>query len=134
MKYSWRKHNDHSFGLISREILDIIYDNIDNELILGLIGSRQVGKSSIMFMLIEKLLNSGINASNIFYFNLDDMHLQRLFTSLPELIGFIGEDKEKKYLFIDEVQRLQSPGLILSATKKTTHFLNGFKKASRTRL
>jgi hypothetical protein len=36
-----------------------------------------------------------------------------LFASIPEFIQFLGEENEKKFVFIDEVQRLKSPGLFL---------------------
>jgi hypothetical protein len=109
----WRTNPKYSFNLKGREIFDILLENMDNELIIGLLGSRQVGKSSLLYMLIENLRNSGIAAENIFYFNLDDMQLQTLFDSIPEFIQFLGDNDEKKFVFIDEVQRLQYPGLFL---------------------
>jgi hypothetical protein len=86
---------------------------MENELILGLIGSRQVGKSSILYLLIDRLLKDRINPVNIFYFNLDDLKLHELFTSIPDFLNFVGNDAEQKYVFIDEIQRLDSPGLFL---------------------
>ncbi len=94
-------------------MFDILLENMDNELMVGLLGSRQVGKSSLLWMLIENLHKSGISAENIFYFNLDDIQLHTLFNSIPEFIQFLGENDERKYVFIDEVQRLKSPGLFL---------------------
>ncbi len=109
----WRENKDYSFNLKKRNILNILLQNIDNELIIGLVGSRQVGKSSLLFLLIEKLLKSGIPSENVFYFNLDDFKLHQLFSSIPEFIEFIGKNEEKKFVFIDEIQRLKSPGLFL---------------------
>ncbi len=109
----WREQSDYSFNLKERNILKIIRQNLKNELILGLIGSRQVGKSSILFLLIEKLLRDKISPSNIFYFNLDDFKLHELFQSISEFIQFLGKGSEQKYIFIDEIQRLTTPGLFL---------------------
>ncbi len=109
----WRTEVDYSFNLKKREIFNALWENMDNELILGLTGSRQVGKSSLIYLLIENLLHSGVSSENIFYFNLDDLQLQFLFSSIADFIQFIGEGKKRKYVFIDEVQRLASPGLFL---------------------
>lgn len=109
----WREQEDYQFNLKKRQIFDTLLKNLDNELILGLIGSRQVGKSSILYLLIDKLIQSGTPKHNIFYFNLDDFKLHELFESVPDFFQFIGKDETKKYVFIDEVQRLSSPGLFL---------------------
>jgi uncharacterized protein len=109
----WRANTKYSFNLKRREVFDILLDNMDNELIIGLLGSRQVGKSSLLWLLIENLLNSRISAENIFYFNLDDIQLHTLFNAIPEFIHFLGDNDKKKYVFLDEVQRLKSPGLFL---------------------
>ncbi|HSH19027.1 MAG TPA: ATP-binding protein [Draconibacterium sp.] len=109
----WRKEAHYSFELKDRNILNVLIRNMDNELIIGLIGSRQVGKSSILYLLIERLLKGKVNPLNIFYFNLDDLKLHELFTTVPDFLQFLGDDKEQKYVFIDEIQRLDSPGLFL---------------------
>ncbi len=109
----WRGNPNFSFNLKSREIFNTLLENMENELIVGLMGSRQVGKSSLLYMLIEKLLNSNVSDQNIFYFNLDDQKLHPLFDSVPEFVQFLADDDKLKYVFIDEVQRLNSPGLFL---------------------
>jgi len=67
----------------------------------------------LLWLLIEDLLKSGISDKDIFYFNLDDMQLHSLFSAIPEFIQFLGNDDRRKYVFIDEIQRLNSPGLFL---------------------
>jgi uncharacterized protein len=109
----WRERTDYAFNLKPRQIFNTIVENLDNELILGLTGSRQVGKSSLIYLLIQHLLKSETPLNQIFYFNLDDYKLHELFTSIPEFIQFIGKDESRKYIFIDEIQRLASPGLFL---------------------
>ena len=110
----WRFRTDYSFNLMDREILKPIFDNLENKKILGLIGSRQVGKSSIVYLIIQYLINNKIDKHNISYFNLDDLKLHDLFDSMPDFIHFLGKTREKKaYVLIDEVQRLENPGLFL---------------------
>ncbi|MGE0019205.1 MAG: ATP-binding protein [Draconibacterium sp.] len=109
----WRTNPNFSFHLKEREVFDIVKTNLDNELIIGLIGSRQVGKSSILYLLIKHLLNNDVSPNQIFYFNLDDLKLHELFTSVPGFLQFTGKTDNRKYVFIDEIQRLNSPGLFL---------------------
>ncbi|MCF8399496.1 MAG: ATP-binding protein [Bacteroidales bacterium] len=109
----WREKPDFDFNLKKREILDILKKNLENDLFLGLLGSRQVGKSSLLMLLIKHLLQTGISSSDIFYFNLDDLKLHSLFNNLPRFIEFLGKSEERKYVFVDEIQRLESPGLFL---------------------
>lgn len=109
----WRKTGGFSYNLLPRHIFRTLWDNIDNELILGLVGSRQVGKSSLLYLTIGELLKRNIPVQNIFYFNLDDLKLQEVFSSLPNFISFIGNQQGPKYVLIDEIQRLSSPGLFL---------------------
>lgn len=109
----WREQANYSFDLKQREIYRTLWENMDNELIIGLVGSRQVGKSSLLYLIIENLISSGTSPEHIFYFNLDDLQLHNLFSSLPDFIHFLGSDVSRKYIFIDEIQRLDSPGLFL---------------------
>ncbi len=109
----WRRKTNYSFALKQRNIINTLLENMNNELMIGLIGSRQVGKSSLLYLLIEKLLGEGVPSRNIFYFNLDDFQLHTLFSSISDFIQFIGDENDKKYVFIDEIQRLDSPGLFL---------------------
>lgn len=109
----WRFKSDYLFGLMERDILGPVLDNLENRKMLGMIGSRQVGKSSIIYLIIQFLIENEVDVNNIFYFNLDDLKLHELFDSIPDFIYFLGKAGKKKYIFIDEVQRLENPGLFL---------------------
>jgi predicted AAA+ superfamily ATPase len=109
----WRFKAGFSFNLKDRDIISHIINNLDNNKIIGLIGSRQVGKSSIIFLMIQHLIRKNIPPQSIFYFNLDDLKLQELFYDIPEFIQFIGKENARKFIFIDEIQRLKNPGLFL---------------------
>ncbi|MFQ5708435.1 MAG: ATP-binding protein [bacterium] len=91
-----------------------LLENLTSDKILVLVGSRQVGKSSLIYLIIESLIcEQHVNPNDIFYFNLDDLKLHELFESIPDFIHFVGGGRSRKYLFIDEVQRLSNPGLFL---------------------
>lgn len=110
----WRSGKKYLKQLKPRTILASLLDNIANPKIIGLIGSRQVGKSSLIYLVIDNLLASGkAAAQDIFYFNLDDLKLHELFRNVAEFVQFVGQAPARKYIFVDEVQRLASPGLFL---------------------
>ncbi len=109
----WRITGVVPFDLKNRAIFEVIVQNLDNKKILGLIGSRQVGKSSLLYLIIAHLMNKGIDVHDIYYFNLDDLKLHELFKNIPDFIHFLQTGKTRKYVFIDEVQRLANPGLFL---------------------
>ncbi len=112
----WRAQADFTFNLRNRNIFPLLTQALSSpKKILGLIGSRQVGKSSLIFLLIQHLLEHGTESRNIFYFNLDDLKLHELFDNMPDFIDFTGAKNEKIFIFIDEVQRLENPGLFLKA-------------------
>jgi predicted AAA+ superfamily ATPase len=111
----WRTTVDYPFNFKNREILKALLDNLDNRKILGLIGSRQVGKSSLLYLIVQHLIKNNVKVNNIFYFNLDDRKLHELYENIPEFLNFLGgsHPKEKKFVLIDEIQRLPNPGLFL---------------------
>lgn len=109
----WRFRKDYLFDFKTRNILPELIKNLTNRKIIGIVGSRQVGKSSLIYLIIDYLIKSGIRKEYIFYFNLDDLKLHELFQNIAEFVHFTGKDTEKKYLFIDEIQRLANPGLFL---------------------
>ena len=59
----WRKDPGFVFFQRPRDILAPLLQNLSNDKMLGLIGSRQVGKSSLMYLLIQHLLNKKIPAT-----------------------------------------------------------------------
>ncbi|ODS30086.1 MAG: hypothetical protein SCARUB_04802 [Candidatus Scalindua rubra] len=109
----WRFQKGYLFDFKTRKILPELIKNLTNKKIIGIVGSRQVGKSSLIYLIIDHLIRSGIKKEYIFYFNLDDLKLHELFQNIAEFVHFIGKDTETKYIFIDEIQRLTNPGLFL---------------------
>ena len=112
----WRTQACFTFNLKNRNILPLLINALFSpKKILGLIGSRQVGKSSLIFLLIQHLLQHETNSRNICHCNLDGLKLHELFDNMPDFINFIRAKNEKIFIFIDKVQRLQNPGLFLKA-------------------
>lgn len=110
----WWENKTFDFGVFTRNVLPELIKNITNDKILALVGSRQVGKTSLLYLLIEYLLKT-VKSTNIFYFNLDDFEVRSLFSSADTFLQYIQDGNEIKYIFIDEVQRLDNPGIFLKS-------------------
>jgi len=98
-----------------------------------LVGLRRTGKSTIMFQLIEKLINKKINPVNILYTSFDEAELQgkKFDEILKEYSEITNLDykKEKIYWFIDEIQKSKNWAdnvkLIYDNFKNIKLFLSG---------
>ena len=55
--------------LFPRAVVADILRWVDDRQALVLVGSRQVGKTSILFLLIQHLLAQKTNPTNLFYFD-----------------------------------------------------------------
>lgn len=104
--------------LLPRKILGEVAKYFDDEHILLIVGSRQTGKTSLLYLIIEDLLHKGISQDQIYYLSLEDFSiLETLNQNAHEFANYLkglGADLEKRnYVFIDEIQYLNDP----------THFL-----------
>jgi len=77
--------------------------------ILLIYGIRRVGKTTLLYQIIDFLLKKGVDKKSILYFSLDEKiaSLKELFKNYSELI--LEEDilQEKRiYVFLDEIQKL----------------------------
>ncbi len=115
----WWKTGKFKRLIFPRKITEEILKNLKNKKILALVGSRQVGKTSILYLIIQHLLKK-TSPQNILYFNLDDLSIQTFFQTPEYFLQSFPLRKKQTYIFIDEIQRLPSPGLFL----KTLHDLN----------
>lgn len=70
-----------------------------------LTGQRRVGKSFLLYQLIEEILSEEPDA-NIIYINLEDFAFRSLQTAedLHSYITAQSREKERNYIFIDEIQ------------------------------
>jgi len=83
-----------------------------SDLINDVIGPRRSGKTYLMFLTIEKLVDIGIDKKATIYLNFED---RRLLPSTPEYLSDLVEfiharrllDHGQVYVFLDEVQRIE---------------------------
>jgi predicted AAA+ superfamily ATPase len=81
-----------------------------------IIGPRQVGKTVLLrqlaLFLVEK---KRVKTENIYHFNLDIIKDQEALASQTDFIRFIEQrsQKERIYVFIDEVQKISNAGVFL---------------------
>ena len=102
--------------LYHREILDEIVNFLDTSEIIVLHGARQVGKTSIIKLLIEKC-----GENNSCYLDLEDSRFLEICNEGPEItIEYLNQQgyfqrctSSKLFLFIDEIQYLENPSNFL---------------------
>jgi len=113
-------------NFIKRKILPHISIFLNYKEAIVIYGARQVGKTTIMKMLIEELKSANIPDDAIFYFDLEDLEMLELCnqgvdyviryidarTSYnpvnPSTANSSASSKGKIYLFIDEIQYLNN--------------------------
>ncbi len=93
-----------------------LLDQLEHEKIVAITGPRQVGKTTLMFQLIEKLLTE-TKPQNIFYLSLDDPYLKITPEKTKEIFELystviikkpIDDLKERVYFFLDEIQAVEN--------------------------
>ena len=99
----------------NREIFAKIWESIDNQNIILLNGARQVGKTTLLKMIKEKLQKEkGVPASNIFWYDLEqstDLEIWRDQTKVLSRLPL--RSSERHYIFIDEFQLSSTIGSTL---------------------
>lgn len=83
--------------------------------ITAVIGARQVGKTTMLYQLIQKLL-AGTSPQSIFFLSLDDEYLNMTRQNLNKIFEIyassvlktpLHELKQRAYFFLDEIQHVQ---------------------------
>lgn len=94
----------------TRSLFKKIIHSLSNKFIVELVGLRRVGKSTLLFQIINYLIKEKkINPYNIFYFTFDEKQL-----NIEELLNLylvqtqIDYKKEKIFVFLDEIQKLDN--------------------------
>lgn len=79
----------------------------DEEVIFVLRGPRRVGKTTLLKLRIQRLLEKGISAENVFYFPCDAIETPRqLMIVIDNYLSKQRRQDQWAYLFIDEVSML----------------------------
>ena len=112
---------------------------IENNMITLITGPRQVGKTTIIFQLMDHLLKNGVEPKRILYLQMDDNSLQNvtdetLDDSLSVYSKYIlktplNKLTETVYVFLDEIQYLENWSQIIKSVYdrryKIKFFLSG---------
>ncbi|MEO9310383.1 MAG: ATP-binding protein [Nitrososphaera sp.] len=98
-----------------------LVEQLENEKITAVIGARQVGKTTLMYQLIEKLI-SEVKPQNVFFLSLDDQYLNITLQNLGKIFDLyarniikrpLDELKDRVYFFLDEIQAIDNWELML---------------------
>ncbi|MFV1951906.1 MAG: ATP-binding protein, partial [Nitrospinota bacterium] len=106
-------------NLIKRKIVSSIADWIDTPDIIILIGHRQVGKTCLLYIVRDYLINQkGISQNQIRFIDLENREFISLLNAgVQPLIDWLELDgvntNSPYYLLIDEIQYLKDPSNIL---------------------
>lgn len=97
----------------------------DTEMIKVITGVRRCGKSTLLKMIAEELLQVGIKKENIIFINLDKRPYSRV--GHPEVLEEIIDEKTQyingtKYLFIDEVQNVKDFERVINSFREEGDF------------
>ena len=104
--------------LFDREILNPIWEWMDDQRVIVLVGARQVGKTSILYLLIKRLMDRGVSADSLFYFDLEDFELLSVFNGgVRDFLRYLETQgmnpDQKSYVFVDEIQYMDDPSSFL---------------------
>lgn len=91
-----------------RKVFSDILPYLDTRQILLLTGLRRVGKTTLLFQLIEALLSRGVSPYHIFYYSFDESRLDfhDLLKSYSSDVLKADLTGETIYFFFDEIQKL----------------------------
>lgn len=80
------------------------------DIIKVITGIRRSGKSSLMQIIANEIIASGVKKENVIYINLDKKGFKKIKTTdqLENLIDSLSSAKGVKYLFIDEIQNVEN--------------------------
>ena len=94
------------------------------EIIKVITGVRRCGKSSMMKMVMQELLEQGVSPENILYFNLDKRPYMSITEpkQLDELIEKHYSPDSIQYLFIDEVQNVKDFETVINSWREEGNF------------
>jgi uncharacterized protein len=110
LKYNrhWEKGFKYPFGK-KRKVLKELIKSVSSRQILELAGLRRTGKTTLFFQIINNLVETDTNPFSIWYFTFDEEKpdLDKLLNEFV-LQTSIDFRKEKVFVFLDEIQKLDN--------------------------
>jgi hypothetical protein len=94
-----------------------VLDFLDDRRIIGIVGPRRTGKTTLMYQLMQFLINEKkVKPRHILFFSGDDVELKQANDLIGTAIKVYFEDylkqdyhgKEKMYVFIDEIHKIKN--------------------------
>jgi hypothetical protein len=91
-----------------RKIFDEIVSYMDNRQIVLFTGLRRVGKTTLIYQIIEALIKKNTDPYRILYFTFDEMRhdLEEIIKEYETDVLHDDISKKKVYIFLDEIQKL----------------------------
>ena len=118
IKNPWRSGQSVRPPAIRRTCLDDLDRWLKDSEIVVVYGPRRVGKSTLLLSIVAELLKRpGIEPQDLYFFDLDTLDCADVLATPGTLIDFIGMPKRRTFVLIDEVQRLENPGLFLKGVR-----------------
>ena len=106
-------------NLVREDYLKLIRPYYDVDLIKVITGIRRSGKSVLMETIKDEIIANGVNGSHIISINLEDLDYSFI-TDIKDLHKEIEsriQDKEKYYIFLDEIQHIENFEKLLASLK-----------------
>lgn len=116
--------------LVREKYLRKIRPFYENELIKIIVGIRRSGKSVIMRQIQEEIRKNGVNETHMIFMNFEDLIFSNIKNEM-DLYQYVTEkiqDKEKYYLFFDEIQNVENFEKAVNSFRSTQNvsiFLTG---------
>lgn len=90
--------------MVRRQYLNKLIEFRDKPIIKTIVGIRRCGKSTLLMMYKDYLIESGVHEDDILMMNLS--HMQDNGRTTRDIINMVSEHKGRMYILLDEIQNL----------------------------
>ena len=123
--------------MLKREIyLSRIRGFYDSDLVKILVGIRRCGKSVILKQIMDELRDKNIDENHIIYVNFEFIEFEELqnYRKLNEYIKEKIVDKNKYYVFLDEIQKVEKFEEVVNSLRASIENISIFITGSNSKL
>lgn len=123
--------------MIKREVyLSRIRGFYNSDLIKILVGIRRCGKSVILKQIMDELKEKGCDSDHIIYINFEYIEYEELrdYKKLNKHIKDLLIDKNKYYIFLDEIQKVDKFEEVVNSLRASTNNTSIFITGSNSKL